>query len=135
MDRSMQTPMPDLAPLSMLSDEQVVERVLAGDTPVFELLMRRHNRRLFRVAVAVVRSADEAEDVVQESYVRAFEHLSRFEGRASVVTWLSRITFHEALRRRRRRGPVGMEAGGGVEREASARVSEEDRMLLTAALD
>jgi RNA polymerase sigma-70 factor (ECF subfamily) len=64
--------------------------------------MRRHNQRLYRVARSVVRDESEAEDIVQEAYVRAYSHLSRLEGRSSVATWLTRIAFHEALRRRRR---------------------------------
>ena len=74
----------------------------AGDEASFSLLMRRHNQRLFRLARAVVRDAREAEDVVQEAYVRAFTHLDRFEGRARFATWLSRIALHEALARVRR---------------------------------
>jgi RNA polymerase sigma-70 factor (ECF subfamily) len=89
--------------LTPLSDEEVVRRVLDGDVAVFELIMRRHNQRLFRVARAVLRNDDEAEDVVQETYLRAYAHLAQFEGRSSVATWLSRIAFHEALRRRRNR--------------------------------
>lgn len=64
--------------------------------------MRRHNQRLFRLARAVVRDDREAEDVVQEAYVRAFTHLDQFEGRARFATWLSRIALHEALARVRR---------------------------------
>lgn len=65
--------------------------------------MRRHNQRLFRLARAVVRDDREAEDVVQDAYVRAFTHLGQFEGRARFATWLSRIALHEALARVRRR--------------------------------
>jgi RNA polymerase sigma-70 factor (ECF subfamily) len=90
-----------LQQLTPLSDEQVIARVLGGDVAVFELLMRRHNQRLFRVARAVLRNDAEAEDVVQETYLRAYAHLAQFEGRSSVATWLSRIAFHESLRRRR----------------------------------
>lgn len=64
--------------------------------------MRRHNQRLFRLARAVVRDDREAEDVVQEAYVRAFTHLDQFAGRARFATWLSRIALHEALARVRR---------------------------------
>lgn len=85
-----------------LEDDSVVRRVLAGDTRAFELLMRRHNRRLFRVARSIVRSDNEAEDVMQHSYVRAFEHLSSYQGRALFSTWLTRIAIHEALARRRK---------------------------------
>jgi len=64
--------------------------------------MRRHNRRLFRIARAIVRDADEAEDLMQEAYVRAFEHLEQFEGRARFATWLTRIAGHEDSARSRR---------------------------------
>jgi RNA polymerase sigma-70 factor (ECF subfamily) len=86
------------------TDEVVVARVLAGDHEAFEVLMRRHNQRLFRAARAVLRDEVEAEDVVQDAWVRAFTHLRQFSGRSSVATWLTRIAVHEALARRRRRG-------------------------------
>lgn len=82
-----------------LSDEEVVDRIRAGDRPLFEILMRRHNRRVFRAARAIVRSDDVAEDVMQEAYVAAYEHLADFGGRARFATWLTRIVIHAALRR------------------------------------
>jgi RNA polymerase sigma-70 factor (ECF subfamily) len=87
---------------SELSDEQVVERVLAGGTACFEILMRRYNQRLYRVALAITRNEGEAEDIMQESYVRAYLHLGQFAGRAKFSTWLTRIAVHEALARRHR---------------------------------
>jgi len=59
-----------------LTDDEVVSQVLGGDLPLFEILMRRHNDRLFRAALGVVRDADEAEDVMQEAYFRAWSCLS-----------------------------------------------------------
>jgi len=85
------------------TDEQVVGRVLAGETALFELLMRRHNRRLYRVARAILRDDAEAEDVMQDAYVRAYQNLASFEGRAKFATWLTRIAVHEALARCRKR--------------------------------
>ena len=85
------------------SDEQVVERVLGGDTALYELLMRRHNQRLYRIARAILRDDVEAEDVMQDAYVRAYQNLASFEGRAKFATWLTRIAIHEALSRSRRR--------------------------------
>jgi RNA polymerase sigma-70 factor (ECF subfamily) len=85
------------------SDEQVVERVLAGETALYELLMRRHNQRLYRVARAILRDDGEAEDVMQDAYVRAYQNLASFEGRAKFATWLTRIAVNEALARSRRR--------------------------------
>jgi RNA polymerase sigma-70 factor (ECF subfamily) len=85
-----------------VSDEEVVARVLAGDTGVFEIVMRRYNQRLYRVAWSILRNDSEAEDVMQDAYVRAFEHLDQFAGRAKFATWLTRIAVHEALIRQRR---------------------------------
>ncbi|HLV67811.1 MAG TPA: RNA polymerase sigma factor [Polyangiaceae bacterium] len=89
-----------------IGDEAVVERVLAGDRASFELLMRRHNSRVFRAVRSIVRTDDEAEDVMQDAYVRAFEHLERFEKRARFSTWLTRIAIHEAISRVRRQKRV-----------------------------
>jgi RNA polymerase sigma-70 factor (ECF subfamily) len=85
------------------SDEQVVARVLAGDTALYELLMRRHNQRLYRVARAILRDDAEAEDVMQDAYVRAYQKLGTFEVRAKFSTWLTRIAVHEALARCQKR--------------------------------
>jgi RNA polymerase sigma-70 factor (ECF subfamily) len=82
-----------------LSDEQVIERVLAGETALYEVVMRRYNTRLYRVAHAILKNDAEAEDVMQDAYVRAFQHLDQFAGRAKFSTWLTRIAVHEALAR------------------------------------
>ncbi len=86
-----------------LSDEDVVARVLEGDTALFEVIMRRYNQRLYRVARAILRDDGEAEDVMQDAYVRAYQHLRQFAGRSSFATWLTRIAVHEALARAHRR--------------------------------
>ena len=86
-----------------LTDETIFGRVLAGETALYELIMRRHNERLYRAARAILRNDDEAEDVLQETYVRAFRSLHQFEGRARFATWLTRIAVHEAMNRRRKR--------------------------------
>jgi RNA polymerase sigma-70 factor, ECF subfamily len=84
-------------------DELVVAHVLAGHIEAFETLMRRYNQRLFRAARAVLRDDAEAEDVVQDAWVRAYTHLGQFAGRASFATWVTRIAVHEAIARGRRR--------------------------------
>src|ERR1044071_1748678 len=86
-----------------LSDQEIVRRVLEGQTALFELIMRRYNQRLYRVARAILRDDAEAEDVMQDAYVRAYEHLNQFAGRAPFATWLTRIAVHEALARLRAR--------------------------------
>ena len=73
-------------------------------------IMERHNRRLYRIARGILRNDSEAEDAVQEAYVKAFTHLSSFRGDSSLATWLSRITMNEALeRKRRQRSAVDLE--------------------------
>ena len=86
-----------------MADDDVVARVRAGDTPLFEILMRRYNQRLFRAARAILRDDDDAEDAVQQAYIQAYLHLDQFAGTARFSTWLTRIAIREALGRRRRR--------------------------------
>jgi RNA polymerase sigma-70 factor, ECF subfamily len=131
-----------------LSDEEVVRRVLAGERQLFEILMRRYNRRLYRVARGIVGDPDEAEDVVQDAYVRAFHHLDQFAERARFATWLTRIAVYEAMTRIRRRGRfVEIDAMPEVRKESipSLRSAELDpeqrairgdlRTILEAAID
>ena len=82
-----------------LQDEEIVRRVLDGDTGMYEILMRRYNQRLYRVCRSILRDDAEAEDVMQDAYVRAYTHLGQFEGRAKFSTWLTRIAVYEALAR------------------------------------
>jgi RNA polymerase sigma-70 factor, ECF subfamily len=88
---------------STLRDDEIVQRVLSGDTDLYHLIVERHNQRLQRVARAIVQDKHEAEDVVQETHVRAYEHLTQFAGRSLLSTWLTRIAVHEAWRRIKRR--------------------------------
>lgn len=89
-----------------LDDVEVVERVRQGDTALFATLMRRYNQRLYRVVWSIVLDEAEAEDVIQDAYVRAFEHLDQFDGRAKFSTWLTKIAVYEASARRRKRRRV-----------------------------
>ena len=91
-----------LSQAEALSDEALVERILQGETPLFELVMRRHNQRLYRAARAIVREEAEAEDVMQEAYVQAFTHLAQFNRQARLSTWLTKIAVHEGFARLRR---------------------------------
>ncbi len=83
------------------TDQEVIERVKAGDTALYEIIMRRYNQRLYRVTRAILRDDGETEDVIQDAYVRAYQHLDQFAGDALFSTWLTRIAVHEALRRLR----------------------------------
>lgn len=85
-------------------DAALVGRVLDGDERAFEQIMRRYNRRLYRIARSIVKDDLEAEDVVQESYVRAFANLEQFVGPDGFASWLGRIAVNESLKRMARRG-------------------------------
>jgi len=86
-----------------LADERsLVERAKSGDQSAFRAIMEQNNRRLYRVARAVMKDDTEAEDVVQETYLRAFFNLSKFRGESSLSTWLTRIVLNEALGRKRK---------------------------------
>ena len=87
-------------------DIELVRRALARDEAAIRTIMQVNNRRLYRLARGILRNDADAEDVVQETYVRAFTHLDQFRGNSSFSTWLSRIAMNEALGRLRRRRPA-----------------------------
>ncbi|WP_411816382.1 RNA polymerase sigma factor [Hyphococcus sp. DH-69] len=98
---------PTASDLESRTDNQLVQQVLAqNDATAFELIMRRHNQRLYRLARSILKDADDAEDVVQETYLRAFQKLESFRADSELSTWLSRIAINTAYRRLRRRGRV-----------------------------
>src|SRR5689334_11383548 len=135
---------PPLSSLTSLADAEIVARVLGGETALFEILMRRHNERIYRSARAILREDSEAEDVMQQAYVNAYTHLHQFDGRAQFATWLTRIAVHEALARARRRGRyesledspgeafMPIQSGPDPERQAFAR---ELATLIESAVD
>jgi RNA polymerase sigma-70 factor (ECF subfamily) len=129
---------------SPLSDVEVIARVLGGESALFELIMRRHNQRLFRVCRAILRDDAEAEDAVQQVYLSAYTKLDQFAGTAALSTWLTRIAIHESIarsRRRRRRAELEAEeltmndlaAAGATPEDAAAGV--ELRRTLESAID
>ena len=85
------------------SDSELLRLAREGNAAAFRTLVRRHDRYLYRIARSVLRDNQEAEDVVQETFVRAFKQLAGFRGHARLATWLTRITLNEAIQRRRRR--------------------------------
>jgi RNA polymerase sigma-70 factor (ECF subfamily) len=111
------------ASLETLDDETLVERARSRDRFAVQIIMQRHNRRLFRVARSVLHDDAEAEDVVQEAYFRAFTHLDGFRGDAQLSTWLTRIALNEALGRlRRRRITVSLKDIDAINDQGEARV-------------
>jgi RNA polymerase sigma-70 factor, ECF subfamily len=86
-----------------LTDADVVRRVLAGEVALFEVLVRRHDARVYRTCRAILRDEAEAEDAMQSAWLHAYQHLGEFAGAAAFSTWLVRIAANEALGRLRRR--------------------------------
>jgi RNA polymerase sigma-70 factor (ECF subfamily) len=88
------------------TDRELVDRVRGGARADFEVLVRRHNQRLYRAARAITRADDEAEDVLQQAWLDIFRHLDQFRGDAAFTTWATRIAVHAAIRHARKRLPV-----------------------------
>jgi RNA polymerase sigma-70 factor (ECF subfamily) len=84
------------------TDSELVARIRAGEVEVFEIVMRRHNQRLYRIARSILREEDEAMDVVQETYIKAYYQLHQFKGPTGFPSWLSRIASNEAMMRIRK---------------------------------
>lgn len=134
-------------PSQELSDVEVVRRVRDGETALFEILMRRYNQRLYRIARAILRDDGEAEDVMQQAYVNAYVHLDQFAGKASFSTWLTKIAVYEALARSRRRGTAELHTVSESGEDTLTRIQErapdpehqafatELRSLLESAVD
>ncbi|HVV63074.1 MAG TPA: RNA polymerase sigma factor [Pseudolabrys sp.] len=101
------TPIQKQAGLTPLNDERdLVARARQHDKAAVRTIIRQNNQRLFRVARSILKDEWEAEDAVQEAYVRAFTHLAEFEEKSSLNTWLTRIVVNESLGRLRRRRPT-----------------------------
>src|SRR3954470_13049286 len=99
-----QAPVTTLAPTGP-DDAELVRRALGRHEAAVRAIMQVNNRRLYRLARGLLRNDAEAEDVVEDTYVRAFTHLEQFRGDSSLSTWLSRIAMNEALGRLRRQRP------------------------------
>jgi len=117
----------DLSHEAGISDEEIVRRVSGGETYLFEIIMRRYNQRLFRVVRAILRDENETEEVMQEAYVRAYEHLAQFEGRSKFSTWLTKIAVYEAYARKRSRERVSESDANWEDLIATSDRSPEER--------
>ena len=100
--------MPAARPAGIQDDDvSLAARIAAGDRDALRGLMRRHNQRLYRTARAILRDDDEAEDAVQDAYLRAYGAMGTYRGEAKLSTWLVRIVVNEAIARRRKRERTG----------------------------
>jgi RNA polymerase sigma-70 factor (ECF subfamily) len=105
------TPAPSAAPVRPViagpnDDElQLVTAARAGDIPAFETLVNRYERKIFRLGMNITGSREDAEDVMQEAFLKAYQHLPEFEGNSRFYTWLVRIAVNQALMKLRKRRP------------------------------
>jgi len=103
-------------------DLALIKRVLAGDNRSFEPLVRRHERRVFRVTLAILGNVQDAEEAMQDAFIKAFRHLNQFRRESRFTTWLSRIAVNEALQRRQaRKNMVSLDEARGVEGQSEER--------------
>jgi RNA polymerase sigma-70 factor (ECF subfamily) len=109
-----------------LSDEAVVRRVCAGEVELFEVLVRRHDARVYRTARSILRNEAEAEDAMQSAWLHAYQHLGEFQGAAAFSTWLVRIAANEALGRLRRRARLVAIEDGEAEEESTMTPTRRD---------
>lgn len=95
----MKVPALSLAANPDITDEQIVSRVLGGEKDIYEVIVRRHNHKLYRVARGILKEEEEIQDVMQDAYLKAFEKLYQFKGESSFSTWLTRILINTAFAR------------------------------------
>src|SRR5947209_13185900 len=88
---------------TILSDEEIVEKVIAGEKYLYEKLIRKYNSRLFRIAMSIVNDDMEAEDIMQTAYINAYTQLANFNHKSSFGTWLTRILINESLLHKKRK--------------------------------
>jgi RNA polymerase sigma-70 factor (ECF subfamily) len=111
-------PNPVAAPAAKADDEHIlVKAAKAGDLSAFEALVNRYERRIFRLAMNITQNREDAEDVMQEAFLKAFEHLGDFEGHSRFYTWLVRITVNQALMKLRKRRPNVVSLDNEIETE------------------
>ena len=99
---------PLLDSLTLMKDEDadLVGRTRSGDLDAFDELVHRHQRRIYRTLVAIVRNTDEAEDGLQNVFLSAFQHIGNFQGNSKFLTWLTRIAINEGTARLRTRKEI-----------------------------
>lgn len=130
---------------TLLSDGQIIKRVIEGEIALFEIIMRRHNQRLYRVARSILKDEDEAMDVVQESYLKAYRDLEKIKDTNDFPAWISKIVNNEALMRLRKNSRLDYslddtmttrdEAASDFEKPFAKMANHQLRLLLESAID
>lgn len=125
--------------MSNLSDEELVDLVREGRVALFEMLIQRHAERLRRVVRSVLKDDAQIDDVLQETFMRAFSHLADFQGTAKFASWLTRIAVNDAVMRKRRAveqvDVSGMDLSGGEAGPEDVAASRQLGALLEKAVE
>ena len=140
-------PISPTSALANASDQDLAARIAQRDDHAFEMVMRRHNRMLYRIARSILRDDAEAEDALQDAYLAAYRNIAAFRGAAKLSTWLARIVINESYARLRKRKPgvvvpfdasapsAEVEAEDEAERPDMAAMRAELRTLLVRKID
>jgi len=119
-------------PITEMPDAVLIERILAGEKQLFEIIIRRHNQRLYRIGMAILGDDMETEEAMQMTYVNAYEHMSKFEHRSSFETWLIRIMLNECLAQKKKKQRFNSEAEKQLEKIAT--MASPDNILVNKEL-
>jgi RNA polymerase sigma-70 factor (ECF subfamily) len=92
-----------------IPDEVLIGRIVAGENRLFEHIMRRYNQRLYRTGMSILSDDMDVEDAMQTTYISAYQHLEKFEGRSAFSTWLTRIMLNECLARKKKNAKAKQE--------------------------
>lgn len=130
-------------PAAQMADEDLIGMILAGEPRLYEQIIRRHNARLFRIGMGIVKNDAEVEELMQIAYIKAYENLSRFEKKSQFATWLTRILINECLaylekskrRQRMEKHNDAYFAGKAAENPAGKLMSKELSRVLKDALE
>jgi RNA polymerase sigma factor (sigma-70 family) len=118
-----------------IPDKEVIGRVLAGETNMYAILVRRYNQRLYRVAISIMNDDAEAEEAMQVTYIKAFENLRKFEHKSAFSTWLVRILINDCLLRAKKRNRSLAMNDDMIENELQHRVVGDGQTPLTSIVN
>jgi RNA polymerase sigma-70 factor (ECF subfamily) len=122
----------------MEKENEVIDRIIKGEKELYEVIMRKYNQRLYRIARSIIKNESEIEDVLQETYIKAFIHLNQFEGRSQFSTWLTRILINQAnaclLKRRKLQNSVSEDISENIKDEVSSFEAAPDQQMVNKEL-
>jgi RNA polymerase sigma factor (sigma-70 family) len=122
----------------MEKENEVIDRIIKGEKELYEVIMRKYNQRLYRIARSIIKNESEIEDVLQETYIKAFIHLNQFEGRSQFSTWLTRILINQAnaclLKRKKLQNSFSDDISENIKDERSSFEAAPDQLMVNKEL-